>query len=132
MQLAFESLFNFFGDVFSELGSVFLEFDIGMSFEIAINGGCDNFLGGGETFERFDFGATGFFQIFVMIEVKLDLLDGLLGEIFQLLVFVAVVAIVFGDADDFVINFAVVDEFHDAEDASFHPDAGGERLVGNH
>ena len=132
MQLAFEGFFNFFRDVFSKLGSVFLEFDIGMSFEIAIDGGCNNLLGGGEAFERFDLGATGFLQILVVVEVEFDLLDSLLGEVFQLLVFVAVVAIVFGNADDFVIDFAVVDEFHDAEDASFHPDAGSERLVGNH
>ena len=67
-----------------------------------------------------------------MIEVILDLLQGLGGKVFEFVVDITVVAVVFWDADDFVIDFAVVDEFHNTEDFGFHPDAGGERLVGNH
>ena len=67
-----------------------------------------------------------------MVEVEFNLLDGLLWEVFEFLVFVAVVAVVLWNADDLVVNFAAVDKLHDAEDASFHPDAGSERLVGNH
>lgn len=67
-----------------------------------------------------------------MIEVIFDLLEGLSWEVFELIIGIAVVAVIFWDADDFIIDFAVINEFHDAEDFGFHPDAGSERLVGNH
>ena len=67
-----------------------------------------------------------------MVEVEFDLLDGLLWKIFEFLIFIAVIAVVCGNADDFVVNFAAVDEFHDAEDFGLHPNPGGERLVSNH
>ena len=67
-----------------------------------------------------------------MVEVEFDLLDGLLWKVFEFLIFIAVIAVVLWDADDFVVNFAAVDKFHDAENSGFHPDAGSERLVGNH
>ena len=67
-----------------------------------------------------------------MVEVELDLLDSLGWQIFEFLIHVAIIAVVCRNADNFVVNFAVVDKLHNAEDASFHPNAGGERLVGNH
>ena len=66
-----------------------------------------------------------------MVEVEADLFDELFWQVFESLVFVAVVAVVFGDDDDFVVYFAAVDEFHDAEDAGLEPDASHERLVGD-
>ena len=67
-----------------------------------------------------------------MVKVELDLFQSLLWQIFERVVAVSVVAVVGWDADDFIINFAAVDEFHNAKDFGFHPNAGGERLVGNH
>lgn len=52
-----------------------------MRLEITIDRSGDDLLGGSEAFERFDFGGAGFLEVFVMIEMKFDLLDGLFREI---------------------------------------------------
>lgn len=98
----------------------------------ALDGFFDDVFGFVEAGEFFNFGGAWFFQIFVMIEVEFDLLNKLLWQIFESLIFVAVVSVVFWDADNLVIDFVRINKFHDAEDASFHPDAGSERLVSNH
>ena len=102
-----------------------------MGFDIAGDGVSDDFFRGLDVGEFFDFCGARFLQIFVVVEVEFNLFDELFWQIFEGLVFVTVVAVVRGDDDDFVVNFAAVDEFHDAEDASFEPDAGGQRLVGD-
>ena len=84
-----------------------------------------------ETSEFLDFGCARLLEILVVVEVEVDLLDEALRQVFEGLVLVAVVAVVGRNGNDFVIDFAVVDEFHDAEDASDGIDAGRERLVSN-
>lgn len=66
-----------------------------------------------------------------MVEVELDLFDELLRQIGQSFVGVAVIAVVGRYADDFVVHFAVVDEFHHADNARFQEYAGCQRLFGN-
>ena len=66
-----------------------------------------------------------------MVEVKFDLFDELRGQVGKGLDGVAGLAVVGGDADDFVIDFAVIDEFHHADDARFEIDAGRQRGVGD-
>ena len=53
----------------------------------------------------FHFGRARFFQVFVVVEVELDLFDQLLRQIGQSFVGVAVVAVVGRNADDFVVHF---------------------------
>ena len=66
-----------------------------------------------------------------MVEVELDLFDQLLRQICQSFVGVAIVTVVGRNADDFVVNFAVVNEFHHADNARFQEYAGCQRLFGN-
>ena len=72
-----------------------------------------------------------FFQVFVVVEVELDLFDQLLRQIGQSFVGVAVVAVIGWNADDFVVYFAVVNEFHHADNACFQENTGCQRLLGN-
>lgn len=98
----------------------------------ALDGFLNNRFGFVDTLETFDFGGAWFFEVLVVVEVVFDLLERLLGQIFERFVGIAIVAVIFGDTDDLVVDFIAVDEFHDAEDFGLHPDAGSERLVGNH
>ena len=66
-----------------------------------------------------------------MVEVELDLLDQLLRQISKGFVGVAVVTVVGGDADDFVVHFAVIDKLHHTDDARFQEDACRQGLFGN-
>ena len=45
-----------------------------MSFFVASDGIGDDFFSGVETFESFDGSSTGFFEIFVMVKMKFNLL----------------------------------------------------------
>ena len=96
-----------------------------MSFDVADDGVLDDLFCGLDVGEFPNLGCSRFFEVFVVVEVEADLFDELFWQVFEGLIFVAVVAVVFGDDDDFIVDFAAVDEFHDAEDASFEPDAGG-------
>lgn len=99
---------------------------------IAFDGIFNDLFGDFSVFKGFDFGGAGFLEIFVVVKMELNLFQGLSWEILESIVSVAIIAVVGWDADDLVVYLAAIDEFHDAEDFGFHPDAGGERLVGNH
>ena len=79
----------------------------------------------------FHFGRAWFFQVFVVVEVELDLLDQLLRQVGQTVVSVAGVAVVGGNDHDFVVHFAVVDKFHHADDFGFKENARRQRGVGD-
>ena len=132
------SFFGFGGEVLSgDFGVVgdafefFAGFHFWVSLSVAGDRSGDDFLCSGDVGEFFDFGGAGFFEVFVVVEVEFNLFDELFWQVFECLVFVAVVAVVFGNDDDFVVDFAAVDEFHDAKNAGFEPNTGGQRLVGN-
>ena len=91
----------------------------------------DDLFGFVDTVKTADFGGAGLFEVFVVVEMELDLFDEFLGEVVEGFVDVAVVAVVGGDGDDFVVDFAVVREFHDAEDAGFDDEAHWEWVVGD-
>ena len=102
-----------------------------MGVDVAGDGVGDDLFRSFDVGEFFDFGGAWLLQVFIVVKVEADLFDELFWQVFEGLVFVAVVAVVFGNDDDFVVDFAAVNEFHDAEDAGFEPDAGRERLVGD-
>lgn len=89
----------------------------------------DDLFGGVDVLKAFNGGGAGFFEVFVVVEMLFDLIEELFGEVGEGLDGIAGMAVVDGDGDDFVVNFAVVDKFHDADDTSGSVDAGGEGVV---
>jgi len=94
----------------------------------ASNGVFDDLLGFVEAKEAFYHRGAWFFEVFVVVEVKLDLLNQLSGQIFQSLNGVAVVAVISWHSNDFVVNFVVIDKFHHTEHTSWDINAGGQWL----
>lgn len=92
----------------------------------------DNLFGRIEPLEALDHGRARFFEVFVMIEMELDLFDELSGQIFERLNSVAVIAVVGRNGDNLVVDFIAVDEFHNTKNTGFSIDAGGEGLIGDH
>ena len=63
--------------------------------------------------------------------MEFDLFDELRRQVGQRFDGVAGLAVIGGNADDFVIDFAVIDEFHHANDARLQVHAGRQRGVGD-
>lgn len=66
-----------------------------------------------------------------MIEMLFNLVEELFWKVFKGVNCVTGVAVVGNNSHDFVVNFAIVNKFHNAENFGGSVDAGSKRLVGD-